>query len=84
MITSIAVQILAQYIARTFCVRLEDIKTFEVWHSYILGNQKWLYGAVVNGKMTPRYYELTYNAAKNQLYIDRYVKEENKCFDFNK
>lgn len=46
-----------------------------VWFSYTLGNWKALIAApTVNAK----YYEVIYNVAKNEIYVDTYVKESNR------
>lgn len=72
---------LVSYIAKRTGAAPVEIKPFEVWHCYILGNQKWLYGAVVSGDMQSCYYELTYNKEKGQLYIDHYEKVNNTCIE---
>lgn len=46
----------------------------EVWHAYILGNEKWLI-AVLN---TGMYFEVTYNDLEDEYYIDRYDKRDHK------
>lgn len=49
-----------------------------VWQCYILGNMKALITTdLVDGK----YYEVTYNAAKNELYLDVYVRVHNHATD---
>lgn len=49
---------------------------FVVWHCYILGNAKWLLSTTLQDGM---YYEVTYNKAKNEFYLDAYKKFENRC-----
>lgn len=53
----------------------EDV--FVVWYNKTLQNHKALLSTpVADG----RYYEMTYNGDKDELYMDVYVKLENKCF----
>lgn len=47
-----------------------------VWQCYILGNAKWLLSTTLYDGM---YYEVTYNATKNEFYLDAYKKFENQC-----
>lgn len=48
---------------------------YVVWSCFILGNQKALLSTVLSDGM---YYEVTYNAAKNEIYLDAYKKWENQ------
>ena len=54
----------------------ESVEVYEVWHSYILGHEKWLLSTTLPDGM---YYEVTYNKAKNEFYLDAYKKFENRC-----
>ena len=54
----------------------ESVEVYEVWHSYILGNEKWLLSTTLPDGM---YYEVTYNKAKDEFYLDAYKKFENRC-----
>ena len=45
-----------------------------VWQCYILGNMKAL---ITTDLPDGKYYEVTYNAAKNELYLDVYVRVHN-------
>lgn len=47
-----------------------------VWQCYILGNTKWLLSTTLPDGM---YYEVTYNKAKDEFYLDAYKKFENVC-----
>lgn len=49
---------------------------FVVWSCFILGNQKALLSTTNSDGM---YYEVTYNAAKDEIYLDAYKKFENRC-----
>jgi hypothetical protein len=49
---------------------------FVVWSCFILGNQKALISTTNCDGM---YYEVTYNAAKDEIYFDAYKKFENRC-----
>lgn len=53
---------------------LEDVDIYEVWHCYILGNEKWLIATTYPDGM---YYEVTYNKAKDEWYFDAYQKVKN-------
>lgn len=55
---------------------VRDFEVSEVWHCFILGNQKALIAAKLPDGM---YYEVTYNVAKNEIYLDAYKKFENRC-----
>lgn len=50
-----------------------------VWNSYILGNMK---AILTTTKRDGMYYEITYNAQKNEVYFDAYKKTENKKLGF--
>lgn len=45
-----------------------------VWQCYILGNMKAL---ITTDLPDGKYYEVTYNAAKNELYLDVYARVYN-------
>lgn len=47
---------------------IEDVDIYQVWHCYILGNEKYPDGM---------YYEVTYNKAKDEWYFDAYHKVKN-------
>lgn len=50
-----------------------------VTHAFILKNQK----AMVSTTLTDgKYYEVTYNEAKSEMYVDQYVKVQNKTYSF--
>lgn len=55
------------------------VEAFEVWHCYILGYEKWLFGVIVDGYSSDLYFEVTYNKAKEEIYIDEYKKVQNVC-----
>ena len=48
---------------------------YVVWQCHILGNKKWLLSTTLNDGM---YYEVTFNAAKKEFYLDAYKKFENR------
>lgn len=50
---------------------IEDVDIYQVWHCYILGNEKWLMSTTYPDGM---YYEVTYNKAKDEWYFDAYQK----------
>lgn len=49
---------------------------YVVWNCYILGSQKALISTTISDGM---YYEVTYNAVKDEIYLDAYKKFENRC-----
>lgn len=52
---------------------LDDV--YEVTHSFVCGYQKAMLSTTLpDGK----YYEVTYNAEKNELYVDQYVRTQQK------
>lgn len=57
-----------------FEISLKDI--YIVWSCKTLQNNKALVSTNVSDGM---YYELTYNGDKNELYLDAYKKQENRC-----
>ena len=48
-----------------------------MWNAYILGNMKALLSTNIEDGM---YYEVTYNKAKNEIYLDAYKRAENMSF----
>ena len=54
----------------------QEFDVFIVWYCYILGCKKWLLATTLPDGM---YYEVTYNKAKDEFYLDAYKKLENKC-----
>lgn len=54
----------------------QEFEVFIVWQCYILGNVKWLLSTTLPDGM---YYEVTYNKAKDEFYLDAYKKFENRC-----
>lgn len=55
-------------------INLNDI--YVVWNCKTLQNNKALLSTTIPDT---RYFEITYNGDKNELYFDSYVKESNKC-----
>lgn len=56
---------------------MPGFEVFVVWNAYILGNAKALLSTTLPDGM---YYEVTYNKAKNEIYLDAYKKFENICY----
>ena len=55
-----------------------DAMEFEVaivWACYILGNEKYL---ITTNLPDGKYYEVTYNKPKNEMYLDEYIKVHNE------
>lgn len=55
-----------------------EFDTYVVWNCFILGNQKALISTTLSDGM---YYEVTYNASKDEIYLDAYKKFENRKVD---
>lgn len=51
-----------------------DFDVYVVWQCCILGNRKWLLSTTLPDGM---YYEVTFNAAAREYYLDAYKKFEN-------
>lgn len=54
----------------------DDVKftrsdVYEVTHAFVLGNQKGMFSTTLQDG---RYYEVTYNDAKGEMYVDCYAK----------
>ena len=64
-------QILRDYISGSL-----DYDVFIVWKCKVLQNSKWLLGTTLKDN---KYYEITYNGNKDELYIDEYDKISNTC-----
>lgn len=58
----------------------ESLEVYVVWQCYILGNAKWLLSTTLPDGM---YYEVTFNKAKNEFYLDAYKRFENRCIKNN-
>lgn len=61
-------------VTNRMALKPEDV--YVVWMCKTLGNNKALLSTNVSDGM---YYELTYNGAKHECYLDAYKKLENKC-----
>lgn len=59
--------------------QITEADVFTVWIGKALQNYKALVSTNVAGDTT--YFEFTYNGDKQQLYMDAYVKEANKCIE---
>ena len=54
----------------------EDFDIMEVWHCYILRNNKWLFTS--STEHSP-YWEVTYDFNRSCFYVDEYQKQYNAC-----
>lgn len=57
-------------------IKMDDA-LYVVWHCSLLGNHKCLISTTVPDGM---YYEITYNSAKGEIYLDAYKKWKNECY----
>lgn len=53
-------------------ITVDDV--YVVWYAYVLGGWKCLISTTVPDN---KYYEVTYNAAKREMYVDTYIKMAN-------
>ena len=67
-------QILKEYIGINPKYSASHYEVFIVWKCKVLQNAKWL---LCTNLPDDKYYELTYNGDKNELYIDEYDKKNN-------
>ena len=52
---------------------------YVVWMCKTLQNNK----ALISAMSTHKYYEVTYNGDKEELYVDEYIKNTNTCLNVN-
>lgn len=52
-------------------------QVLEVWHCYLLGNDKWLFTSTANHSP---YFEITRNNNKEEYYVDVYRKHINQVW----
>ena len=69
-------ELVKEYSSKKNLIKVEDENIFIVWNCYTLGNIKALLGTHISDS---RYYEVTYNKERNEIYFDSYVKEHNEC-----
>lgn len=59
----------------------EQTTAYIVWSCKTLQNSKALLSTPISDS---RYYEVTLNGDKNEIYFDSYMKEKNKCYTFER
>ena len=62
-------ELVKEYSSKKNLIKVEDENIFIVWNCYTLGTHI----------SDSRYYEVTYNKERNEIYFDSYVKEHNEC-----
>lgn len=67
-----------EHLDKTDNQKITEEDVFIVWSCKTLQNNKAMVSTTIPDKM---YYELTYNGDKKELYLDAYVKLENKCIE---
>ena len=71
-----------ELVRRYACAHLDktdgpaDFEVYVVWKCFVLGHCKWLISTTLRDGM---YYEVTYNSARMEYYLDAYKKFENLC-----
>lgn len=66
------------YYCKYLATRIEPSDIYVVWQVKALQNFKALLSTNIPDT---RYFEITYNGDKNEMYFDAYVKEKNICFN---
>lgn len=61
-------------------LNLQSDDVYTVWSCFILGDYKALISTTIPDG---RYYEVTFNTRKNEMYIDVYVKVDNRCISLD-
>lgn len=75
---NVVLDIVRQQLDPTDNVEITIDDVYEVTHSYILGNQK----AMISTSLPDgKYYEVTYDATRRFMYIDCYVKFNQKLIE---
>lgn len=74
-------EVVKQLAESTLCptdnIKLSLDDVYMVLYAYVLGNMK----ATFSTKLSDgKYYEVTYNSAANELYVDQYVKLQQKIY----
>jgi hypothetical protein len=72
-----ALGLVAQFAVENHGDHSDDTSYYVVWFCYVLGGWKAL---ISSDKSDGRYYEVTYNKAKEEAYVDCYVKQFNKRY----
>lgn len=67
-----------KYYREYLATSLDPKDIYVVWQTKALQNFKALLSTNIPDT---RYFEITYNGDKNEMYFDAYVKEENICFN---
>lgn len=65
-----------EHLDKTDNLKISEEDVFIVWSCKALQNNKALLSTTLPDKM---YYECTYNGDKKELYLDAYIKLDNKC-----
>lgn len=65
-----------EHLDKTDSIKITEDDVFIVWSCKTLQNNKAMVSTNLPDKM---YYECTYNGDKKEMYLDAYVKLENKC-----
>ena len=65
-----------EHLDKTDNIKITEDDVFIVWSCKTLQNNKAMVSTNLPDKM---YYECTYNGDKQEMYLDAYVKLENKC-----
>jgi hypothetical protein len=66
------------YYLKYLATRIEPNDIYVVWQVKALQNFKALLSTNISDT---RYFEITYNGDKNEMYLDAYTKEQNICLN---
>ena len=68
--------LIMKHITKTYKITPFDDDVYVVWSCKTLQNNKALLSTNISDGM---YYEITFNGDKNELYLDAYKKQFNRC-----
>ena len=78
---SVAKIAICDYAEDEFSLKLSAADIETVWMCHIIGNKKGLF--IEYGQHSHRYYEVTWNAALDEMYVDVYKKQDKVTLDID-
>jgi hypothetical protein len=79
---AVAKTAICEYAEDEFGLKLSAADIETVWMCHIIGNKKGLF--IEYGKHSRRYYEVTWNAAIDEMYLDVYEKKDKVTLDMER